>query len=102
MKNGAVPFGPFEHPPLRRRPCPRFTQCHPRGPLWPDSIDRDQRRIFLQLTPAPPTIQPSPGRRTTDPHDFARAGSVPVSETATAIAATAPVSRITGDNRSAP
>jgi hypothetical protein len=27
---------------------------------------------------------------------------VPVSETATAIAATAPVSRITGDNRSAP
>jgi len=73
MKNGIVPFGPREQPPLWFCPRPRFLQRQPLGLPLPKTIDRDHFRIFLQLMPSPPTTQVQPLAIVTDPQAFASA-----------------------------
>jgi hypothetical protein len=71
MKNGLVPFGPFEQPPLWLGPRPRFEQRQPFGVPLPRIIELDQLRILRQLMPSPPTIQVQPLPIVTEPQALA-------------------------------
>ena len=74
MKNGLVPLGPLEHPPLCPGPSPRLWHRQPFGRPLPSTMDLVQRFIFRQLMPSPPTTQVQPGLLSdTEPHALAEA-----------------------------